>query len=72
VALVAHDNTKADLLKWAVHNRDLLSEHDLFTMEMTGRIPVRELNIEVTMLQSRVLGGDQQIGSRITEGSSTS
>jgi methylglyoxal synthase len=37
-------------------------------MGMTGRMLVRELNIEVTKLQSGALGGDQQIGSRITEG----
>ena len=68
MALVAHDNTKVDLLEWAEHNWNLLSEHDVFAMGMTGGKPVRELNIEVTKLQSGALGGDQQIGSRITEG----
>jgi methylglyoxal synthase len=67
VVLVAHDNTKFDLLEWAGHNRDLLSEHDVFTAEMTGEMLERELGIKITKLQSGALGGDQQIGSRITE-----
>jgi methylglyoxal synthase len=67
VTLVAHDGTKVALLEWAEHNRDLLSEHDVFTKGMTGGILVRELNVEVTKLQSGASGGDQQIGSRITE-----
>ncbi|HVF01578.1 MAG TPA: methylglyoxal synthase [Rubrobacteraceae bacterium] len=68
VALVAHDNTKFDLLEWAGHNRDLLSEHEVFATGMTGGMLERELSIEVTKLQSGALGGDQQIGARITEG----
>jgi methylglyoxal synthase len=68
VALVAHDNTKFDLLEWAGHNRDLLSEHDVFATGMTGEMLERELGIKITKLQSGALGGDQQIGSRITEG----
>lgn len=68
VALVAHDNTKFDLLEWAGHNRALLSEHEVFATGMTGGMLERELSIEVTKLQSGALGGDQQIGARITEG----
>jgi methylglyoxal synthase len=68
VALVAHDNTKFDLLEWAGHNRALLSEHEVFAPGMTGGMLERELSIEVTKLQSGALGGDQQIGARITEG----
>ncbi|HVF01802.1 MAG TPA: methylglyoxal synthase [Rubrobacteraceae bacterium] len=68
MALVAHDDTKVDLLERAGHNRDLLSEHDVFATGMTCGMLVRELNIEVTKLQSGALGGDQQIDSRITEG----
>ena len=68
VALVAHDNTKFDLLEWAGHNRALLSEHEVFATGMTGGMLERELSIEVTKLQSGALDGDQQIGARIAEG----
>jgi methylglyoxal synthase len=68
VALVAHDNTKFDLLEWVGHSRDLLSEHDVFAAEITGEILERELSIKITKLQSGALVGNQRIGSRITEG----
>ena len=29
IALVAHDNRKADLVEWAVHNAEMLSKHHL-------------------------------------------
>lgn len=29
IALVAHDNMKVELLRWAEHNRDTLAEHQL-------------------------------------------
>lgn len=68
IALVAHDNKKKDLLEWALYNRDLLIQHDLFATGTTGRLLSEGLEAEVTCLQSGPLGGDQQIGSRITEG----
>ena len=30
IALIAHDDCKADLLDWAQYNRDTLSRHKLF------------------------------------------
>ena len=68
VALVAYDNTKFDLLEWAGHNGDLLSEHDVFATGMTGGMLERKLCLKITKLQSGALGGDQQIGSGIPEG----
>lgn len=68
IALVAHDNKKHDLLEWAAFNRDLLAEHELYATGTTGRLLGRELKLDVTALQSGPLGGDQQIGGRITEG----
>lgn len=68
IALVAHDNKKQDLLEWARYNRDLLIQHELYATGTTGRLLCESLDSEVTCLQSGPLGGDQQIGSRITEG----
>ena len=68
IALVAHDNMKADLLEWACYNRELLLQHDLYATGTTGRLLSEALETEVTCLQSGPLGGDQQIGSRIAEG----
>ncbi len=68
IALVAHDNKKQDLLEWAKFNRLLLAQHELFATETTGRLLERELQVEVSKVQSGPLGGDQQIGAKIAEG----
>lgn len=67
IALVAHDNKKKDLLEWAKFNRVLLAHHKIFATGTTGEILEKELGFKVNKLQSGPLGGDQQIGSKITE-----
>ncbi|MGD1148060.1 MAG: methylglyoxal synthase [Thermoanaerobaculaceae bacterium] len=69
IALVAHDNKKRDLLEWARFNRDLLAGHELFATGTTGRMLEEALETPVVKLQSGPLGGDQQIGAKIAEGS---
>jgi methylglyoxal synthase len=68
IALVAHDNMKDDLLEWATYNRGSLTRHELYATGTTGRLLMDALNVPITLLQSGPLGGDQQIGARITEG----
>jgi methylglyoxal synthase len=68
IALVAHDNKKEELLKWAKDNLDLLGKHSLYATGATGQLLKRRLGLNVTLLESGPLGGDQQIGSRISEG----
>jgi methylglyoxal synthase len=68
IALVAHDNKKADLLDWAQYNRDLLANHQLLATGTTGTLLEVALQVPVVKLQSGPLGGDQQVGARIAEG----
>jgi methylglyoxal synthase len=68
IAIVAHDNKKRDLLAWAKFNREALSAHTLIATGTTGRLLQQELGLTVTRLQSGPLGGDQQIGAKISEG----
>ena len=68
IALIAHDNRKLDLLEWAKFNSRLLSEHELFATGTTGHLLNNELKQEVHRFKSGPLGGDQQVGAKISEG----
>ena len=68
IALVAHDNKKADLVDWVKFNKNLLLQHELYSTGTTGKILENELNIKINKLRSGPLGGDQQIGAKIAAG----
>ena len=68
IALIAHDNKKDDLLAWTRYNQDKLSKHTLFATGTTGRLLSDKLDLEVKRMQSGPLGGDLQIGAKISEG----
>jgi methylglyoxal synthase len=68
IALVAHDNKKRDLLDWARYNRGSLSQHDVYATGTTARLLEAEVGIQAVRLQSGPLGGDQQVGAKISEG----
>lgn len=67
IALIAHDGKKTELLEWAERWRDTLAKHELVgTGTTAGRLSTN-LELAVEGLMSGPLGGDQQIGARITE-----
>jgi methylglyoxal synthase len=68
IALVAHDNKKPDLLEWAEYNSERLTEHELYGTGTTGRLLEERLGFSIRRFQSGPLGGDQQLGARIAEG----
>ena len=68
VALVAHDNRKADLTEWVAYNADKLAKHHLVCTGTTGKLAVATLLKKgksaqsLQKLKSGPLGGDQQAG----------
>jgi methylglyoxal synthase len=68
IALVAHDNRKQELLEWAKFNRSLLAQHTLCSTGTTGAVLEHGLGIDIIKLRSGPLGGDQQIGAKISQG----
>ena len=68
IALIAHDNCKADMLAWARYNRGTLARHLLHATGTTGAHLHDELGLHIHRFLSGPLGGDQQIGAAIAEG----
>lgn len=80
IGLVAHDNRKRDLIEWVEFNARVLVPHRLVCTGTTGRL-VREaleakkdhdpalapFDLDITLLKSGPLGGDQQLGALIAE-----
>src|ERR1700760_3984090 len=68
IALIAHDNCKAEMLEWAEFNRDTLSTHELHATGPTGALLADQLGLTVHRFLSGPVGGDQQVGAAIAEG----
>lgn len=83
LALVAHDNMKHDLAEWVDWNSRKLSCHHLVCTGTTGKMVEKTLHdhereheeeedpmpeLQITLLKSGPLGGDQQLGSMIADG----
>ncbi len=80
IALVAHDNRKADMIEWVEWNQTVLHKHKLLSTGTTGRLVEEALakmrrrdggaqpGVEIVKLKSGPLGGDQQLGAMIAEG----
>ena len=68
IALIAHDNKKQDLVAWCEEHRAELLNHKLYATGTTGLIIESTTGLPVTKLISGPLGGDQQVGSLISEG----
>jgi methylglyoxal synthase len=69
LGLIAHDQRKAALIDWARRHRAFLATCRLVATGNTGRLLMEALpELRVECLKSGPLGGDQQIGARIAEG----
>ena len=68
VALIAHDNKKADIIALVMSNKALLANHTLIATGTTGKLIRERTGLEVIKMMSGPLGGDQQIGAMVAEG----
>ena len=68
IALIAHDNKKAEIVEWAKQNKEVLQRHFLCGTGTTASLITEKTSLPIIAYQSGPLGGDQQIGSRIVEG----
>ena len=68
IALIAHDNKKADLIDWCQEHKEILKQHILCGTGTTARMITDKTGLMVKGYNSGPLGGDQQIGAKIVEG----
>ena len=68
IALIAHDGKKQELLEWCEWNKEILGKHFLSGTGTTARMITDRTGLPVRGFNSGPLGGDQQIGSKIVEG----
>ena len=61
VAVIAHDNKKADLVAWATFNRESLARFNLVATRHTERLMQDTVGLSVEWLLSGPEGGDAQI-----------
>ncbi len=70
IALVAHDQRKADMVDWVKYNAEYLSKHQLICTGTTGGLikdAFREAGIEadVECMNSGPVGGDAEIAAMV-------
>ena len=67
IALIAHDNKKHDIVNWALAHKDILSNYSLCGTGTTARLIAEATGLEVKGYLSGPLGGDLQIGAKMSE-----
>ncbi|XMB86281.1 methylglyoxal synthase [Mycoplasmatota bacterium WC44] len=68
VALIAHDNKKEDMIELVKKFKDKFANHQLFGTGTTGKRIMDEVGLPVHCFKSGPLGGDQEIGARVSAG----
>ena len=69
IALIAHDKKKADIIKFVADNLETFKGQTLFATGTTGKLISEATGLKVHRFLSGPLGGDQQIGACIADGS---
>ena len=68
LALIAHDGKKADMVAFALSNKEVLQKYDLVATKTTGQLLIEKCDLPVRQMLSGPLGGDAQIAGQVAEG----
>jgi methylglyoxal synthase len=68
IALIAHDGRKADMVAFAIQNRDLLERFELVATGTTGKLIEDKTRLAVRRYLSGPYGGDAQIAALVVTG----
>jgi methylglyoxal synthase len=67
IALIAHDKKKSALVSFISEHREFFKRFDLVATGTTGSLIAEAIGLEIKLMKSGPLGGDQQIGALIAE-----
>lgn len=67
IGLIAHDSKKMLMQNFCIAYRGILSRHNLFATETTGRLVEEVTNLSIHKFLAGHLGGMQQLGSQIAQ-----
>jgi dephospho-CoA kinase len=67
IALIAHDEKKEDMIKFALKHKNVLAKMRLIATGTTGQRLIDETGLEVERMASGPIGGDQMIGAEIAK-----
>lgn len=67
IALIAHDNKKKDIIRWASENKERLSKFNLCGTGTTAKMISEATGLNVKGYLSGPLGGDLQIGAKVAK-----
>lgn len=69
IGLIAHDSKKTLMQNFCIAYRGILSKHEIYATETTGRLVEEVTNLTVHKFLAGPLGGMQQLGSQIAQNS---
>ena len=72
IALVTHDQRKADMVEWAVYNASMLSKHKLICTGTTGSLILKAfeakgIEADISCVNSGPMGGDAEIAALVVQ-----
>lgn len=67
LALIAHDGKKADMVAFAIDNKQLLMHYDILATGTTGQLLIDKAALRVRRMLSGPIGGDAQIAARVAQ-----
>lgn len=67
IALIAHDNKKSDMIRWAEENKNVLSRFALCGTGTTAKLVAEATGLTIERYLSGPLGVDLEIGARVAE-----
>ena len=67
IALIAHDNKKPDIIRWAEENKAILSRFNLCGTGTTAKLIAKKTGLTVQGYLSGPLGGDLEIGAKVAK-----